>query len=162
MKCENSQLSFTPSSQDKPTALVDLEPVSFNFNVSHSDVHGLLAFSRRGRVGVDVEHRSFRHDIDGEIRKVFSEKEQTLLAAAKGESKKDLFFRLWTIKESLIKATGDGFRLDTASFSVPEALIRGSSHARFQFPHLPELDWEIVNLETNQFAAAMAREVPRD
>ena len=119
----------------------------------------MLAFTKSGRLGVDVEHRDIRHDIDGEIRKVFSETEQTLLKSVTGKEKEELFLRLWTAKEALIKATGEGFRADTSAFTLPDDIISGSRCSRIRLPTLPNVEWNLVNLENVDFAAAVAHEV---
>ena len=151
-------MQFSDSLKAKPVAILDGEQSSHEFNVSHSYRHALLAFSDKGRVGIDVEERIVRHDIDGEISKAFSAIERKVLRSTSGEDKVQMFFRLWTIKESLIKATGRGFRCDTSSFTIPTNLIHGARRAHFQFPHAPKARWLIENLENDDFAAALTLE----
>ena len=157
--CQNPDLTFVASEGGKPAALVQGERLDYEFNVSHSFDHGLLAFAREGRLGVDVEDRNRRRDVSREIRKVFSEEEQQLLLSASGKELVELFFRLWTVKEALIKATGDGFRLKTSLFSAPDSLLQGQRKASFRFGHLPQVEWTLVNLECDKFAGAFAHEV---
>lgn len=158
LDCKNESLQFTDSLKAKPVAILDGEQTSHEFNVSHSYRHALLAFSDKGRVGIDVEERIVRHDIDGEISKAFSAIERKALHSTSGEDKVQMFFRLWTIKESLIKATGRGFRCDTSSFTIPTHLIHGARRAHFQFPHASKDKWLIENLENDDFAAALTLE----
>ncbi len=134
-----------------------------SFNVSHGGDHGLIAFAPRGRLGVDVEERSLRHDPDGHIRKVFAPREQEALAAARGEDKISIFFRLWTLKEAVIKALGTGFSLDTSTFEIPPSMYLSSERQTvFELPHLPGLSWRLEDLGNREFAAAVAHEVPRN
>lgn len=156
--CKNEDLRLSDSRQSKPVATVCGKLVHCEFNVSHSQRHGLIALSENGKVGIDVEERVVRHDIDGEISKVFSPFERKALSNTFGENKVQMFFRLWTIKESVIKAIGEGFRFDTSSFTIPECLIHGMRHAKFRFPDLPEQEWQIENLENEHFAAALTYE----
>ena len=145
----------------KPGAFVDEEPVRESFNVSHGGDHGLVAFAPRGRLGVDVEERALRHDPDGHIRKVFAPREQEALAAARGEHKTWMFFRLWTLKEAVIKALGTGFSLDTSTFEIPPSMYRGSARRTiFELPRLPGLRWRLEDIGNRDFAAAVALEVP--
>ena len=155
LHCKNDDLSFSDSRESKPVAIVCGKLVKHDFNVSHSFSHGLIALSEVGRVGIDVEERVVRYDIGGEITKAFSPTERLALKNTLGENNVGMFFRLWTIKESLIKAIGEGFRLDTSSFTIPEQLIHGARRANFRFPHLPDQEWQIENLENEQFAAAL-------
>lgn len=157
--CSNSELSFSSVRLEKPIAFVNGVQVPGDFSVSHSFNNGLLAFSNEGRVGADIEERKLRHDIDGPIRDVFSTIEQRALDDAAPEAKLAMFFRLWTIKEAIIKATGEGFRANTSSFSIPENIIHGDYESELVYPPGSNRRWVLVNLETDDFAAAIAREV---
>ena len=135
--------------------------LNVGFNLSHSGEHGLIALADSGRVGVDVEERIVRHDIDGSIKTVFAPAEQHALEAARGEAKVRLFFRLWTLKEALIKALGTGFTLETSGFQVPAAMLAGAGAGDFRFPHMPEVAWRLQSLGNARFAAATAQELPQ-
>ncbi len=126
-------------------------------------MHGLLALAPHGRLGVDVEERRPRHDPDGHIRKVFAPREQEALAAARGARKTRMFFRLWTLKEAVIKALGTGFSLDTSTFEIPSSMYRrGARRASFRLPHLPHVRWRLEDLGNTDFAAAIAVELLPD
>jgi 4'-phosphopantetheinyl transferase len=157
--CNNDELAFDTSNYGKPVALVCGIPASISFNVSHSGKHGLLAFAPEGRIGVDVEERVTRHDLDGEIRTVFAPGERAELALAHGDRKVHLFFSLWTMKEALIKALGMGLSLDTSRFEIPLSMRHGMRTCLFRFPQLPEVNWRLENLGNADFAAAIAQEV---
>ena len=170
--CRNDDLGFAALEHGKPIALVRGTAASVQFNVSHGGRHGLIAFSDGGRLGVDVEERTPRHDPDGAIAKAFAPEERRALAAAEGDCKIRLFFRLWTCKEALIKGLGSGFSLDSASFEIPVSMYHDCRpagrpairRAVFTFPHLPEVRWGLQDLSTADFAAAVAHELtpPRD
>lgn len=157
--CSNSELSFSFERLEKPTAFVSGVPVAGDFSVSHSFENGLLAFTGDDKIGADIEDRKLRHDIDGPIREVFSSLEQQALSAANSIDKVDMFFRLWTFKEAIIKATGEGFRADTTSFSIPENLIHGEDEGELVYPPESSQRWLLVNLENDYFAAAIAHKV---
>lgn len=157
--CGNSTLHFTSVRNEKPVALVDGTAIDIEFNVSHTVGHGLLAFANQGRLGVDIEHRHVRHDVDGEIRKVFSIREQQALKAVDGVDRVELFLRLWTIKEALIKATGEGFRAETADFTLPEDYILGAKCFHSRFDYKPSVEWRLMSLDTDQYVAALAHEM---
>ena len=167
LRCANGELRFVALKHGKPAAYVGTTPAPLSFNVSHGGSHGLIAFAPHGRLGVDIEERNLRHDPDGEIRKVFTPDEQDALAAAAGEIKTRLFLKLWTLKEAVIKALGTGFSLDTATFEIPRPMYRdGQRQARFELPPLRQLpqhagvQWRLDDLGNDDFAAAVARELP--
>ena len=156
--CENRQLAFGELRYGKPYAILNDERVAVSFNISHSGKHGLIAFAPNGQLGVDVEERVAREDIDDLSKMVFGPNEQSALALADGPRKIDLlFFKFWTIKEALIKAVGMGFSLDPSSFEIPSALHDGTT-GRFQFPQMPATKWQIEYIGNEEFAAAVAYE----
>ena len=158
--CANQDLRFVSLEHGKPGAYVGADPVRQSFNVSHGGNHGLLAFAPHGRLGVDVEERNLRHDPDGHIRKVFAPREQEALAAAGGERKARMFFKLWTLKEAVIKALGTGFSLDTSTFEIPPSMYRrGQRRVVFQLPQAPGVRWRLEDLGTRDYAAAVALEL---
>ena len=87
-----------------------------HFNLSHAGEWVLCAVSN-APVGCDVELLR-RWDMNV-ARRFFSAEETALLEAAQNDAARaDLFFRLWTLKESYIKAVGEGLRLPLDSFTV--------------------------------------------
>lgn len=86
------------------------------FNLSHSEETVICAVSDK-EVGADVEKVT---DIDFEIaNKFFHRAEYEMLMRQRTyEEKRDMFFRLWTLKESFLKATGFGMSLPANSFCI--------------------------------------------
>ena len=158
LDCGNEELSFGASDHGKPFALVGSLPAPVSFNVSHSGRHGLIAIAPRGRIGVDVEDRKARRDMDNDIRLLFAPGEQAGLASAEGSSKADLFYSLWTMKEALVKAAGVGLRIDTTSFEIPPAMSRGATSCLVRLPVTPAVRWRLENLGNRSYAAALAVE----
>ena len=73
----------------KPFALVGGVRAPISFNVSHGGQHGLIALAATERVGVDVEERDARRDLDGIAETVFPSAEQADLARAREEGTED-------------------------------------------------------------------------
>ena len=159
LDCRNEQLTFETSEHGKPIARVDETPAPISFNVSHSGEHGLIAFSHEGRLGIDVEERIVHRNMDLLIEGVFGQSERAELALAQGNEKVRRFFRLWTIKEALIKAHGSGFVLDVSSFEVPEDMRNGTTKTAVRLPQLPDVTWQVEDLGNDRFAAAIAHEM---
>ena len=157
--CDNEELAFETLTRGKPFALVSGTPAPVSFNVSHSGKYGLIAFNLEGRIGVDVEERIAREDLDGLIETVYGPHEQLELSVLTGEPRLRLFYRLWTIKEALVKALGDGLYVDFSQFQAPQGMRRGEPAGTFRFPHLPTPTWRVENLGNEDFAAALAYEV---
>lgn len=158
--CRNPQLSFQELEYGKPSALVDGNPAPVSFNVSHSGSHGLIALAPQGRLGIDVEEIVPKRHLESLIDAVMGPDERAELSSLSGESQLRQFFRLWTCKEALIKALGTGFSTDISRFQVPASLREGESTALFRFEYLPTVTWQLEDISGNEFAAALARELP--
>ena len=161
LDCTSRQVSFGCLEYGKPFAKVAGRPVGTAFNVSHSDPHGLIAIADSGCVGVDLEMRSKPRDLDGIGSFVYGPEEQRLLKKAKGWQKVHLFYRLWSLKEALIKALGTGFSLSPSEFEIPDSMLQGARSCVFRFPHLPSDAWRLFDLGEGRFAAALAYRVPQ-
>ena len=132
--CSNRELSFGYLEHGKPFARVDGAPSSASFNVSHSGRHGLIGFAKEDGLGVDLEVRRPGRDFDGIGSRVYGPAERRALSAAAGRAKADLFYRLWSLKEALIKALGTGFSLSPAGFEVPRPMLEGERGRRVPVP----------------------------
>ena len=154
--CRNERLSFGALEHGKPVAEVDGQRVPISFNLSHSGGHGLIAIAAHEPLGIDVEVRQPGRNFEGIGKRVYGPAERRLLAQADGPRRAALFYQLWTLKEALIKALGTGFKLNPATFEVPEPMLRGERSGRFRFPHQPEDNWHLLDLGEPRFAAALA------
>ncbi|MDE0094040.1 MAG: 4'-phosphopantetheinyl transferase superfamily protein [Gammaproteobacteria bacterium] len=159
--CKNKELRIISHDNEKPVAYINGSKIRYEFNLSHTTGHGLLALAPTRRLGIDVEHRNLQVDIDGPISETFAESEKQALSQLETRDKVDVFLRIWTAKEALIKATGEGFRADTTSFSVPDEFFRGSCNkfSPFRLPHYHEFEWTILNLSSTSYVATLVYEV---
>ena len=157
--CNNEQLTFGEFQHGKPFALVDNAPAPIRFNVSHSGKHGLIAVAPEGRLGVDIEDRTRRRDFDRLIESAFGPNEQAALRLERATGGFELFYKLWTVKEALIKALGTGMSLDPSEFEAPASMLHGASASIFRFPHIPAVEWWVEDIGTDEFAAAIAYDV---
>lgn len=87
-----------------------------HFNVSHSARWVVVAIADTD-VGVDVER--IRRVPEGVAYRFFSEQEKQMLDNATNEIEKvHIFFTLWTLKESYLKAIGSGLTKSLSSFTI--------------------------------------------
>lgn len=156
LACANRDLSFGCLEHGKPFARVRGSRSGASFNVSHSGLHGLIGFAERDGLGVDLEVRAAGRDFEGIGRSVYGPRERLALSAAAGREKAEVFYRLWSMKEALIKALGTGFSLSPSRFEVPRPMIEGGRAAVFRFPHLPAEPFWLEDLGEARFAAACA------
>ena len=154
--CSNRELSFGYLEHGKPFATVNGARSGASFNVSHSGEHGLIGLAGRPGLGVDVEVRAPGKDFDGIASSVYGPGERLALSVAAGGAKADVFYRLWTLKEALIKALGTGFSLSPARFEVPRPMLEGERATVFRFPDRPSDPFVLEDLGEPRFAAARA------
>ncbi len=159
LNCKNEQLSFQTSRYGKPFALVQDMPASASFNVGHSGNHGLVAYAPTGRLGVDIEERDAQRDLSLLIDTVLGPEERTALALTQGLARTRLFFKLWILKEAVLKALGEGFALDATCIRIPAAMLGGKKSGMLRLPRLPAVTWRIEDLGNQEFAAAVAYEL---
>lgn len=157
--CRNEELAFETSEHGKPWARVGGVEAPISFNVSHSGRHGLIAIAPGGRLGVDVEELADRRNLHLLMDGVLGENEHREIASKGGDDQLRSFFRLWTMKEALLKAHGKGLLIDATTFEIPPAVRGGVPRGQLDLPQLPGVTLQVEDLGGEDFAAALAREV---
>lgn len=102
------------------------EHPEIHFNMSHTKGCVCCALADQP-VGVDVElQRPMKHR--DQVVERFSEEEHRLWEQTSKEQRERLFFQLWVLKESYVKADGRGLRIPLSSFTVLPKLRVGDYH----------------------------------
>ncbi len=105
------------------------------FNLSHTDSLILIALADFP-VGVDVERLERNADNEAILKHFFSEKEQQSYFSQPENQRQLAFFKGWTRKEAILKATGEGL----------------SAMKKFEVSFDPETDTPIIDsLSENNF-----------
>ena len=85
------------------------------FNISHSDEMVIIAISER-EIGCDIEKiGEHKQKI---AKRYFTESEIAYLQEFEEHKRAEEFYRLWTIKESYVKKTGEGMKIGLDSFEI--------------------------------------------
>lgn len=106
---ESADLCIDIEAHGKP---VLRRPHELQFNLSHASEGLLIAIAATATIGVDYETPRRITNAARLAERVFSERERAALQVAAGRSQQAheaLFLKLWTRKESLLKARGTGF-----------------------------------------------------
>ena len=110
------QLRFEVGEWGRPELAPGSAPRPVRFNLSHTRGLVAVAVTAEHPVGVDVER--IREVNPGVADKHFAPSEVAALRALEGEdARRRRFFSYWTLKESYIKARGEGLRLPLAGFA---------------------------------------------
>ncbi len=89
----------------------------FQFNLAHAGKWAVCAIADHP-VGIDIEHLPHMADVIGVARQCFTQKEQHHLFALPEADQPSAFCKLWTLKESYMKATGLGFQLPPQELEI--------------------------------------------
>jgi 4'-phosphopantetheinyl transferase len=113
--CEPAELTLIAGPEGKP-----MLPGGPSFNLSHSEQHLLIGITADGRLGVDIEVKKPIPDALALARTHFADEEVAALCGLSAEELGAAFLRIWTRKESLLKALGTGLSLplDHVSMTV--------------------------------------------
>jgi len=97
------------------------------FNISHSGECALIAIADVP-VGVDIEKKNEKSDFLAIAERFFTQDEFSYISGKPYSDQKDAFYTVWTLKESFVKAVGQGivYGLDKFSVISPEMLIKES------------------------------------
>ena len=105
---EPYRIELELSTKGKPSLGGALACSGLEFNLAHSGGLGVIAVSRCGMVGVDVEQVRPVPELGGVIERFFSARECAEIRKQSGEEALAAFFKLWTRKEAWLKAAGEG------------------------------------------------------
>ncbi len=141
------RLAYGPAG--KPFLLDDPQ---LHFNVSHSEKIAVIAVTRVGEVGIDVERQRAMADMEDVARLVFDEAERTALRACPTSQRESVFYRIWTRKEALLKAVGFGL----PALTDPDAASLSHAGNGWLVTSLPHLDGYAAALARPRHAAGLS------
>lgn len=81
---------------------------NIQFNISHSRNMACYVVTFNNKVGIDIEFHDNTLDIMGISELVLTQKEVALLRSFSTKERYEAFYTLWTRKEALVKAIGEG------------------------------------------------------
>jgi 4'-phosphopantetheinyl transferase len=106
------------------------ESWGIDFNTSHSAGMAVVAVTRSGRVGVDIERVRTLDDALELGAACLTAREQRLIRGLPAASRSRGFLELWTGKEATLKALGVGLAIPPASFDCGEVDADGARRPR--------------------------------
>jgi 4'-phosphopantetheinyl transferase len=122
-----ADLRFIQLENGKPALAENFAKAGIHFNLAHSENLALIAVTQLGMVGVDVEYVRPIKEMDALVARFFSPRENDAFQKIPDNEKPAAFFNLWTRKEALLKATGEGI---TRSLSLVEVSFLAGEPAR--------------------------------
>jgi 4'-phosphopantetheinyl transferase len=127
LEANPGEIDFSYSEQGKPALSGRWQNSGIHFNLAHSHDLAAIAVTRVDPIGIDIEHIRSIRDADDLVARFFSRSERELFEKLPTDEKPGAFFRLWTRKEALLKATGEGI---TRSLNLVEVTFQSGEPAR--------------------------------
>jgi phosphopantetheine--protein transferase-like protein len=140
LNCSTSAIHFDRSQRGKPF----VRGHSMPFNISHSGDYFGLAAGLGGDWGLDIEVLAPRRELDylALAERFFHPDEFALVTATSAQELKRVFFKLWTLKEALLKAKGTGIAGEITQLNVCPFLLQNE---------LPQKELSQKKLSQNDF-----------
>lgn len=128
----------------KPALEASTASQGLEFNLSKSNDSCLVAVTRIGPVGVDIESVAPVPRVRELARRFFAPSEAAVLEAQDDEGRLPAFLRYWTAKEACAKALGRGLSLPLPAYLVPEEFLHRS---RVRLTGLDGGRWVLVQVD---------------
>ena len=118
--CSPSIIEFSYTKTGRP--VISYPMTSLRFSVSHCSDITLYALAENTPIGIDIERDDKHIDPLAIAETVFCGREFECLESCDQILRNKMFYRIWTIKESVLKMLGTGFSMDPCSFCVDQVL----------------------------------------
>ena len=151
LKIDNREIEFVSNRYNKPYLKNN---DAFYFNISHSGNWVILAVDSK-EIGVDIElMRQIDYSV---INVVFSVNEMEFFQKLPNAKKLSTFYKIWTYKESFIKASGEGLSKDLKNYSLIPAsnskiltlFDNNRSYFLKQYDEIPDYKLSVCALHRN-------------
>jgi 4'-phosphopantetheinyl transferase len=118
-------LVFSAGSHGKPVLLESAVPIQFN--LSHSGSRAAIAVTSGLRCGVDIE--KIRSEVSDQAiaQRFFCTLEIEWLRSLSATQRVHGFFRLWAVKEAILKAVGKGLSIPLSDVDTTQVINGASS-----------------------------------
>lgn len=134
------------------------------FNIAHTAGRVVCALASAAVIGVDIEAASRRVDLDLAAR-YFSAQESAWLSSLPAALQPEAFLKIWTLKESFIKAIGTGLSMPLDQFAFqqidspqPRLWLQASLENQ---QHGPAAAWQSRLIPTDDYFVAVTIRAPR-
>jgi 4'-phosphopantetheinyl transferase len=146
------EIGYAEQAFGKPVIVIDGLEHGIKFNLAHSDNKMLVAVGLGVNIGVDIEVWNSRIDSASVVSICFAEAERCFWNALPESRKDEFFYRLWTRKESFVKAVGIGLGLDVAT--VVSSPVGTARFLSVPVGYGSVGDWALVDLDLGSGVSA--------
>lgn len=115
---KSETIEFVYNRFGKPYLITNQNSQKLYFNIAHSHDYVVYAFTKNIDIGVDLELCQDISDLEEVAEYFFSCDEYLYLQTLSDKKKQDYFYKIWTLKEAFVKATGLGLSYDLRQISI--------------------------------------------
>lgn len=146
------RIEFVIGKQGKPRLAGTSIDQGLAFNLSHSGTIGLLALAYDRALGVDVEVWREIRNIEGLVARCFAPGEKAYWHSLGNCERKKGFYRIWTCKESFVKAVGKGISLglNQCAVEIAEKVKFAGIPKKYGLPR----QWQLQEIEMSSGISA--------
>jgi 4'-phosphopantetheinyl transferase len=105
---EPREVRFVHGESGKPDLYPAGEVQDIRFSLSHTDEMVCLGISRKSRIGLDIVKRDSLYPFSATAQYLFTRGELQWMTRTSSHEQHIRFFRIWSLKEALLKAMGGG------------------------------------------------------
>ncbi len=101
-----------------------------SFNLSHTIGMGIIAVTQGFEIGIDIEKVKPLHNYFDLVKRFFHKSEYQYLKQISTEKERQkMFFHLWTVKEALLKATGQNLLANLQRPVISSESVQSNAYA---------------------------------
>lgn len=113
LNTQPDEIRYSVGKYGKPFIEKNQNPKEIFFNLSHTSKLIAIGISKNQQIGIDVEFSKNKVSDEENLMSYISTREEFLLyTSLSASSRQNLFYKLWTRKEALLKACGLGLNLE--------------------------------------------------
>ncbi len=157
LRCEPADVEIRTDPKGKPHVIDRASEPAMQFNVSHSAGLAVLAFGRCAGIGVDIERINGFESMREVAALNFTSTEVNELDSAPEADRIGTFFKLWTRKEAVLKASGEGLLIPASCVDVSSPVEGEKTWITRISDASPESEYRLTDVKAAPgFAAAVA------
>lgn len=151
------QLHFAYNQYGKPHIPAQPGCPHVAFSLSYSGQMMMVAIDAHRSIGIDIEYKHRRLEMERIARSFFSEAEIQMVQPAAGSLCSDSFFQIWSRKEAVLKAMGTGLSFPMEKLDTSRSRENTFSQVVFSGNAESSPPWYVQDLPVgNDYAAAVA------
>jgi 4'-phosphopantetheinyl transferase len=118
------------------------------FNLSHTSEKILIGVTRKHRIGVDIVKMEPSYTFHDSAEYILTPAEKTFMRRIEPALRYQVFFRIWALKEAILKATGGTLALmknTDLSEIIPDILFSPDYSMKYLKPPPPFFIWQFTS-----------------